>query len=239
MLSIKPNCCVLFAICLPAFAATQSDDYAKNLYSYQREKFHAGTHLGITSTTYAYRIRSDRDPDDSLYRIDLKSGPGFNFNCPMAAWSPVYNVHLRINASISFHETIFNYSYWKNGTLRTKSHRTDPTRLNFPVQLKFNANRINNFGAYALGGFCPSYDLASQKKVVPNPSDPIVRMKPLDLAFEVGAGFDFFLEYFKFGIEVKMQNGVRNLLIQDDTFYSRPLESLKSRIWWVHLTFET
>lgn len=98
---------------------------------------------------------------------------------------------------------------------------------------------MDNFGAYALGGFNYSLDLASQHKVAPSTNDPIIRMKQHDFAYEVGGGFDFFLEYFKFGIELKLQNGVRNILIHDDTFYSSPLESLKPRIWWFSFTFET
>jgi hypothetical protein len=171
--------------------------------------------------------------------MSIRGGPGFNINVPMMAWSPIYNIHVRANASISFHETSFEYTYWKKGELKSKLYRTDPTRLNFPIQLKLNANRINNFGAYALGGFCYSYDLGSQHKAVQNDSDPIVRMKPADYAYEVGGGFDFFLEYFKFGMELKLQQGLRDILIHDDSFYARPIESMKSRIWWFSFTFET
>ena len=31
---------------------------------------------------------------------------------------------------------------------------------------------------------------------------------------------------------------MKNLLIQDDTFFVAPLESLKSQTWWFSITFE-
>ena len=80
--------------------------------------------------------------------------------------------------------------------------------------------------------------MASQEDVDQSISDPIVKLKKHDFAYHVGGGFDFFLPYFKFGIEIKLTNGIKNLLIQDDTFYSSPLESLKSQTWWFSITFE-
>lgn len=214
--------------------------YGRNLPDFERKKMHYGTHLGFTYSTYNYKIRPGAlGGEDSLQSIRIKGQPGFGIHIPMASWSPVYNFHVRTVLSISFHETVFSYDYWKKGELKTKEHRTEPVRLNFPLQIKLNSNRMDNFGAYALGGFNYSLDLASQHKVAPSTNDPIIRMKQHDFAYEVGGGFDFFLEYFKFGIELKLQNGVRNILIHDDTFYSSPLESLKPRIWWFSFTFET
>ena len=81
-------------------------------------------------------------------------------------------------------------------------------------------------------------DLASQEDVQQSTTEPIVKLKKHDFAYHVGGGFDFYLPYFKFGIEIKLTNGMKNLLIQDDTFFAAPLESLKSQTWWFSITFE-
>ena len=55
---------------------------------------------------------------------------------------------------------------------------------------------------------------------------------------EVGGGADMFLPYFKFGMELKMGIGIPNLLIDDGTRFSAPLQSLRSKTWIFTFTFE-
>jgi hypothetical protein len=54
----------------------------------------------------------------------------------------------------------------------------------------------------------------------------------------LGAGVDIFLPFFKFSIEGKFELGNRNILIQDDSRYSAPLQSLKTRSFILSLCFE-
>ena len=122
--------------------------------------------------------------------------------------------------------------------MKTKSTRTQPTLINFPLLIKLSTKRLTNFSAYALSGFSYSIDLASQKDVDQTLSEPIIKLKQHDYAYHVGGGFDFYMPYFKFGIDIKLTNGINNLLIQDNTFFSKPLSSLKSHIWWFSITFE-
>jgi hypothetical protein len=65
-----------------------------------------------------------------------------------------------------------------------------------------------------------------------------VKAERNDFAVEFGGGFDFFLTYFKFGIDLRMAVGVPNLLVPENTQFSNPLESLRSRTFMVTLTFE-
>ncbi|WP_083261261.1 type IX secretion/gliding motility protein PorT/SprT [Crocinitomix algicola] len=212
--------------------------YGKNYPNFEYKKFHFGAMLGVTSTSYRYDLKPNYNGSDSVFQIGVNSGPGFAIHIPVVSWNITSVVHLRTVPSITFHDTEFSYSYWKDGEQEIRTTRTQPTLLNFPLLLKVNTKRINNFGAYALGGFGFSLDLASQEDVDQSLSDPIVKLKRTDFAYHVGGGFDFFLPYFKFGLEIKLTNGIKNLLIQDETFYTRPLESLKSQIWWFSITFE-
>ena len=50
-----------------------------------------------------------------------------------------------------------------------------------------------------------------------------------DYGVEAGGGVDMFLPYFKFGVELKASWGIPNLLIDDDTRFSTPIESLRSK----------
>jgi len=210
----------------------------KNYPNFEHKKFHFGTALGGTSTNYIYQLKTNFGEADSVYHVAINSGPGFAIHLPLISWNIHSTLHLRTIPSLTFHDTEFSYSYWKNGVSKVKTTRTQPTLLNFPLLVKLNTKRIGNFSAYGLGGFAYSYDLASQDDVDQSLSDPIIKLKRHDFAYHVGGGFDFFMPYFKFGIEIKLSNGIKNLLIQDETFFSSPLQSLKSQIWWFSITFE-
>jgi hypothetical protein len=66
----------------------------------------------------------------------------------------------------------------------------------------------------------------------------IVKAKKDDFAMEFGGGLDFFLPYFKFGIELKMAVGIPNILVEEDTQFSAPLQGLRSRTFLISFTFE-
>jgi hypothetical protein len=81
--------------------------------------------------------------------------------------------------------------------------------------------------------------MASQKDVDNTlDEDVVVKLERADYSAEVGGGFDMFLPYFKFGIELKHSVGIPNLLIDDGTRFSTPLESLRSKTWILTFTFE-
>ena len=82
-------------------------------------------------------------------------------------------------------------------------------------------------------------DLASQKDVDNALDDEVVvKLNKYDYAAEVGGGMDMFLPYFKFGIELKAAFGIPNLLIDDGTRFSAPIESIRSQAWVLTFTFE-
>jgi hypothetical protein len=212
--------------------------YGKNYPDFERKKFHFGTALGGTSTRYVYELKPNFGQFDSVISVNINSGPGFAIHLPLISYNPHPTFHFRLIPSLTFHESSFEYTYWKKGKRTLRTTRTQPTLLNFPLLMKINTKRINNFSAYAITGMSYSYDLASQIDVKQQDLDPIIKLKKHDFAYHVGGGFDFYLPYFKFGIEIKLTNGIRNVLVQDDTFYSSPLKSLKSQVWWFSITFE-
>ena len=66
----------------------------------------------------------------------------------------------------------------------------------------------------------------------------IVKLKRDDFSYEVGAGAEFYLQYFKFAIEGKLSIGTINLLIKDNTIYSNSIDKLNSKVFLISLTFE-
>lgn len=213
--------------------------FGKNYPSFDRKKVHFGFSLGINTSDFRYQLNPDTAFTDSITNINIKKQPGFNLGI-IGSWDIHETVHLRFIPSLSFQERLFTYTFWDpySGEYEIRDNRLESTYLDFPLLLKLRTKRINNFAAYAIGGFQYSLDLASQKDVDQSLGDPIVKIQQHDWAYQVGGGFDFWLPYFKFGLELKLSNGIKNLVIQDNTFFMDPLSSLKSKVWWFSLTFE-
>ena len=109
------------------------------------------------------------------------------------------------------------------------------------LSIKYKSVRVNNFSAYILLGGAYAIDLASNagvENLSSDPNDVIVAIKERDILGEIGFGTDFYLEYFKFGIELKMSYGINDLLNHDNTQFSTPIENLRSKMFLLSLTFE-
>ena len=88
-----------------------------------------------------------------------------------------------------------------------------------------------------LAGMKYSMDLASNKDVSTGGTFPL-RFQKTDLAYEVGLGLDFYLNYFKFSPELKLSMGTKNMLVKDNTAFSNPIQSLKTKTFYISFLFE-
>lgn len=210
-----------------------------NLRQWDDRKYHFGFTLGFNSANTNLKINNDYIGADSLLGIIPDNQPGFNLGIVSSlTFHP--NLRLRFVPSLSFQDRAIIYSFNSDkpqNQMVTK--RLESTFVSFPLLLKYRSKRINNMAAYVIAGFKYSIDMASQKGVDNNKSEEvIIKMNKNNYSAEVGGGFDFFLMFFKFGLELKADFGIPNMLIQDNTIYSSPLEQLKTRTVFFSLTFE-
>jgi hypothetical protein len=91
--------------------------------------------------------------------------------------------------------------------------------------------------AYVFGGIKFSFDLASQanKKEEDNYEPKLYRTDTYGI---IGAGMDFYMNWFKLGIEVSMAYGARDMLLREGNMYTNSIESLRSKIFMFTFTFE-
>ena len=176
---------------------------------------------------------------DSLLSVNSTNQPGFNLGI-IAAYHFTPNTTVRFIPSLSFQDRLFSYTFRQsNGKQQAYDKRIQSTYVDFPINFKFRTSRLNNIAPYAVVGAKYSIDMQTNKDVKNVLAEDIVlKIDNADYSFELGGGMDFFLPYFKFGIELKMAIGIPNLIIQDDTQFSRPIESLRSRTLMLTFTFE-
>lgn len=230
-----------------ALAARAQDPNARgNLTNYYNEKLHFGFTLGINRANFIIHPAEHFERFDSLKSVE--SIPKYGFNLGIVAEVRLHKyITLRFIPNLSFAERNLQYNYegWYDSTIQQKTTYTkvksiESTFLNFPLDLKLRSARVKNFAAYILGGGGYSLDLASKRKTqnASDPNDQIVKLQRDDYSYEVGAGAEFFLEYFKFAIEGKLTIGTKNLLIKDNTMYSNPIDKLNSKVFLISLCFE-
>lgn len=224
-----------------------------NLRNYDNQPYHFGFILGYNQMSYSFNYidnyqniphASAENPDhnyssdDTYYvrSIESKPNPGFTVGVVGNMRLGRY-FDLRFIPSLNFGTRTITYHIYNED--RNIDDDTDKPIFSlfveFPLLVKYKSKRINNVAAYLVGGANTKIDLASQKKLQASNN---INVNRADVAAEIGAGFDFYTGYFKFGIEVKMGFGLLNILDKQNTIYDSSIENLHNRTFQVSLTFE-
>jgi hypothetical protein len=211
----------------------------ENLGRFDSRYYHFGFLLSANQSSFYIDYKPSFDFRDSLLSIDNVPQAGFNLAL-MASLNPIKNVNLRFIPGLSFQDRGLNYTFLEaDGKTKTYLKRTESVWLQFPLALKLRTNRVGNFAAYGLIGGCYGIDMQSQRDVDENVAGKIViKLERNDITLDAGGGFDFFLPYFKFGIEMKTCFGMRNILIQENNQFTDPISRLRTRTFVLSLTFE-
>jgi hypothetical protein len=164
--------------------------------------------------------------------------PGINIQI-VSDLKPAKYFDIRFLPGVSFGQR--GVRYYKNKVIANNRQRLESSFLEFPLLLKYKGERLNNVRPYLIGGLNYRYDLAGKKEY--DEEKPIyLRVRRSDLYYEFGTGMDFYLPYFKFSVELKMSNGLRDVLVHDPASghpqYSNAIEKMKSQIWIVSFHFE-
>ena len=151
--------------------------------------------------------------------LDLRFLPGMSFGERQLT----YNVPV-VDNNIDFLETQYAYSI--------KS-----TFLDFPVHIKYKALRINNGRPYVTFGGAYRIDISKSA------SQDLVGLTRNGFYAELGAGWDSYLQFFRFSVEAKVSLGLNNQLGEgpDNTqrqYYTDAIQSLRSNIFTLLFHFE-
>jgi hypothetical protein len=228
----------LVTMLLSISALVHAQKGRENLQSFDNRYYHFGFLLSGNSSSYFIDYKPDFTFSDSLLGISNEPQMGFNLAL-LASLNFTKNVNLRFVPGLSFQDRRLIYRFIEDGKPETFLKNTESVWLQFPLMLKLRTNRVGNFAAYALVGGAYGIDMQSQRDVNENVAGKIViKMEKTDITFDAGAGFDFFLPYFKFSIEMKTAFGMKNLLIQENNMFTDPINKLRSRAFIVSLCFE-
>ncbi len=214
-----------------------------NLPKYDKASFQFGFTLGLNSGDMIIEKVPDFHYIDTAYNVQSVSQSGFNIGIVVTKqFGPFFD--LRFVPTLSFIERDLAYTltYIDTGSQAVVNNyvtkQLQSTYLEFPLDVKFKSKRLNNFRTYVLAGGKYAIDMVSQAQVQAKDKE-LVKLQRIDYGYEVGVGFDFFMEYFKFGIELKMYTGIPNLLVKDERYvYSSSIDQLNNKTFLISLLFE-
>lgn len=116
--------------------------------------------------------------------------------------------------------------------------------LSLPLMFKYKAKRINNFRPYLTAGSSFKYDFHNHDRLKPDKS-MFLRTNRSDVFLETGVGCDFYLPYFKFGMELRFSLGLTDALVHKNDpenpgyeNYTNALKKLNARIFSICFNFE-
>lgn len=151
---------------------------------------------------------------------------------------------LRFLPGLEFASRSLSYSNVEDSENGKKYAYNESVYISLPLMFKYKAKRINNFRPYLTAGSSFKYDFHNHDRLKPDKS-VYFRTKRSDVFLETGAGCDFYLPYFKFGIELRFSLGLTDVLVHDqDTEnpgyenYTNALKKLNARIFSVCFNFE-
>jgi hypothetical protein len=242
----------LVLISASLFAQTRK---IENLPTYDQSRYHFGFTLAVNQMQFTIRpvegmnfVRFDANQSseinaDSAYIYSIENQPAFGFTVGIVANLRLAEYYdLRFLPSLSFGERTMNYRFLKyrggNADLIEIDKNVPSTFIELPLHLKYKSQRLNNFRAYVLNGPNLRIDLASEAKKSTDAAEVQVKLNPYDLAYEIGVGFDFYFEWFKFGTEIKMSYGLFDVLKRENNIYTDGIEKLRSKIFQISFTFE-
>ncbi len=196
---------ILYVICLATTGVLAQKERVKNQPYADLKWFHLGFHVGIHSQDLLLTHTGVSTNGETWFAEIPSYSPGFSVGVIGDMYlNPYFN--LRFTPSIHFGDKKFIFREQTTGEEFTTNVRS--SYLNFPLDIKYTALRLNNYRPYLIGGVYGSIDIGRKK------GNPIM-LKNKDFGLEFGIGCDIYLPYFKLCPELKFCFGLVNLLEKD------------------------
>ncbi len=231
---------VLGGVCVSgSLLAQQQMRRPQNRPAFYSEKFSAGVHVGLNLPGFDVRPAARGMRPDSIIGISAIDGSGLHISIQSELrLSRLLTLRFDPGYLLGERAVLFDVA-GKRGNY-SLMQATESDLIRFPLALRLRSKRYGNFASYMLTGFEYSLDVAGNERKLQQsyPGQPMLRMKKNNYSLQAGSGLDFFLPYFKFGLEVRFIYGLRNILVPDGSPFADAVGSLRSRMLLFSFTFE-
>jgi hypothetical protein len=204
---------------------------------HDNKPYYFGITLAGSLSRFQTNLHSSFLSQDTILVAEPANAGGFALG--LSATARLTNrFEARFNPQLAFMDRNISYKL----SIPDKDLGTDVTKkvesviVSFPLQIKFNSDRIGNFRVYMLGGGKLDYDLASNARA--RKAEELVKIQKMDYGIEAGVGFNFYFQSFIFSPEIKISNGLGNIHSRDQNLkYSSVFDKMQSRmiVFSIHL----
>lgn len=214
--------CILFMV-----INTHAQYIERNRPNHDDMPYYFGMTLAYNSSYLASTKHPKFIADDSVLSVEPGASGGITLGLLGTLKLNNY-FEFRLNPSLIIGGAKY-FTYTTNYPLKEEKKILPSTIVSFPLQIKFNSDRINNFRTYLLGGIKYDIDLASASAA--RNAEDLVKLKANDFAIELGIGFNFYLPFVTFSPELKYSYGLSNIHSRDASLkYSNIFDKLQSRM---------
>lgn len=231
----------ILILIVSTFLTAHAQERPGHLNTFDNRKLHWGIQVGYTQSKFDLHYTDDDSIRQNILGTTSYYSPGFHIHVIGDLRLGDYlNLRLLPGITLISRDMSFNWSedytstHWKYDLRRT----VESVYGEIPVELKIRAKRYSDFRPYLTAGGSWGYDVSSLFKNENNNNESIIRLNPMDLRYSMGVGFDVFLPYVKFAIELKMAFGLNDLRVVDDDMYTLSTTDLHSRTFMLSFTFE-
>ncbi len=224
---------VFISIC---FFADAQRKKVLNTPKYDLDPLHFGFTVGFNTMDFDIYNSKFINNFDTVYSVNTLRQAGFNLGIVSNLRLMPY-LDLRFLPGISFGQRNLEYLVRTNSGFSKRVMKIESTFLEFPLEIKYKAKRINNYRPYLIAGLNYRLDLAARKEIKEE-EKPMILLERDDLYYELGFGVDYYLPFFKFSTEIKYAVGLVNIIRPDGTEYSRAIEKMISNMVVVSFHFE-
>lgn len=196
-----------------------------------------GLHMQDLEFTNNGYIHALEDGTEESWFTDVAAyNPGFSVGV-LGELYLTEHLALRFIPTMHFGDKMVYFREQFSGIVEKQNIKS--TYLTVPVNVKYAAQRFNNYRPYVVAGVAPMLDLTVKKQKA-------LLTKRFDLALEMGFGCDFYLPFFKLIPELKFCFGLTDLLVKDRSDlidknllkYTQSLDGASSRMVVLTLYFE-
>lgn len=206
-----------------------AQDERMNNAEHDEKKYYFGITLGFNAAQYKVSQSNYFTEYDTIKDITPLWRPGFQLGI-MGNLKLSKFIDIRTIPSFVLREKALQFTQTMSLTKDTTfTNSFESILFSLPFELKFKSDRMTNFRFYVCAGAKIDYDFnanTNSKRI-----DEIIRVKPFDVGYNLGLGFEFYFPNFIFSPEIKISNGLGNSLDRNsDEPTNKAIDKLTTRM---------
>ncbi len=227
----------LLSLCInTAQAQFFSGERVLNQQNFDQQRWSWGYFLGLNSYDFNFDYKNYNPSPVTGQDFTVETRTGFNVGL-VGSLRLNNNFDLRLEPGVNFNTRGFQALRADSDTYREISS----TYVHIPLLVKFNANRLNNFRPFVVGGVSTSINLSSNENNPDDNSAGQFRMTTNSYYYEIGFGLDLYLYYFKLSPSIRGVFAINDELVRDanpNSLYTGNVDKMSSRAIFINFTFQ-